>query len=110
MNKQAIECPVCGGNGLVTNGFYLQLSGKWSTSDATPENCRSCSGRGYIVVKDEENKNIDENNVKIDAEINRILKMLHSLSVIYGIDFFLKDTPLGFMYMSEIKKLQESKK
>ena len=41
-------CPVCCGNGLVTNGFYTQVSGHWSSSDATPEMCRSCNGTGIV--------------------------------------------------------------
>ena len=41
-------CPVCGGNGLVANGFYTQVSGHWSSSDATPEMCRSCNGTGIV--------------------------------------------------------------
>ena len=30
------RCPVCNGNGLVPNGFYMQTSGHWSTSSITP--------------------------------------------------------------------------
>lgn len=42
------RCPVCNGNGLVPNGFYMQTSGDWSTSSITPETCRSCSGTGIV--------------------------------------------------------------
>ena len=41
-------CPVCGGNGLVPNGFYNQTTGNWSSTDATPETCRSCGGLGVV--------------------------------------------------------------
>jgi DnaJ-class molecular chaperone len=41
-------CPVCNGNGLVPNGFYMQTSGYWSTSSITPETCRSCNGTGIV--------------------------------------------------------------
>jgi hypothetical protein len=41
-------CPVCKGNGLVPNGFYMQTSGHWSTSSITPEKCRSCNGTGIV--------------------------------------------------------------
>lgn len=41
-------CPICGGNGLVDNGFYDQTSGAWTTSSNTPEECRSCSGTGIV--------------------------------------------------------------
>lgn len=43
-------CPVCGGNGLVSNGFYNQTSRQWNSSDATPETCRSCIGSGWVTV------------------------------------------------------------
>ena len=42
------RCPVCNGNGLVSNGFYMQTSGNWSTSSITPEQCRSCGGTGIV--------------------------------------------------------------
>jgi len=41
-------CPVCGGNGLVPNGFYNQCSGQWLTTSTTPEMCRSCNGTGVV--------------------------------------------------------------
>lgn len=46
-------CPVCNGNGLVPNGFYLQTSGCWSTSSTEPEQCRSCGGTGVVWCEDE---------------------------------------------------------
>ena len=42
------RCPVCNGNGLVPNGFYMQTSGYWSTSDSALETCRSCNGSGIV--------------------------------------------------------------
>ena len=42
-------CPVCGGKGLVPRGFY-DVSSNLSTTSATPETCRSCGGKGYIIV------------------------------------------------------------
>ena len=42
------RCPVCNGNGLVPNGFYMQTSGHWTTSSITPETCRSCGGTGIV--------------------------------------------------------------
>ena len=46
--KQPYRCPVCGGSGIVPNGFYNQTTGNWTTTDATPDVCRSCSGRGIV--------------------------------------------------------------
>lgn len=40
------KCPVCGGTGIVPNGFYSQTSGQWSS--ASPETCRSCGGTGIV--------------------------------------------------------------
>lgn len=45
-------CPVCGGKGLVPNGFYdvsSNLDSVYKTTSATPETCRSCGGKGYII-------------------------------------------------------------
>ena len=44
------KCPVCGGTGLVLNGFYSSTTGQWSSSSTVPETCRSCNGKGYILV------------------------------------------------------------
>lgn len=46
----AEKCPVCRGNGLVPNGFYNQTSGMRSTCSLTPETCRSCQGKGFVIV------------------------------------------------------------
>lgn len=46
------KCPVCGGNGIVSNGFYNQTSGYWSTTTTAPETCRSCNGQGYVETKE----------------------------------------------------------
>mgnify|MGYP001363827711 CR=1 FL=1 len=45
----AQRCPVCGGNGLVPNGFYLQTGGTWLSSSLAPETCRACNGTGVIL-------------------------------------------------------------
>jgi uncharacterized cupin superfamily protein len=42
------RCPICNGTGNVPNGFYNQTSGEWTTTDATPETCQTCSGRGIV--------------------------------------------------------------
>ena len=46
----AEKCPICNGNGLVPHGFYNQTSGHWSASSTEPEKCRSCDGKGYVLV------------------------------------------------------------
>lgn len=47
------RCPVCGGNGLVPNGFYLTANGQWLSDDIAPETCRSCNGQGFIQIEGE---------------------------------------------------------
>ena len=47
------RCPICGGNGLVPEGFYRQTSGCWGSTSTIPETCRSCGGQGYVAVSDE---------------------------------------------------------
>ena len=45
-------CPVCSGKGLVPNGFYdvsSNLGNIYKTTSTTPETCRSCGGKGYII-------------------------------------------------------------
>ncbi len=44
-----VRCPVCNGCGQVDSGFYTQTSGNWSSGGGTEE-CRSCKGKGYVVV------------------------------------------------------------
>ena len=52
---KVVICPVCLGNGLVPNGFYSITRKEngalhWSSTGTTPEQCKSCGGRGLIVV------------------------------------------------------------
>ena len=47
-SRAPYQCPVCGGNGKVPNGFYNQTGGEWSTTSTTPEICRSCDGTGIV--------------------------------------------------------------
>ena len=39
-------CPVCNGRGTMPDGFYDRLAS--STTDASPEMCRSCNGTGIV--------------------------------------------------------------
>src|SRR5438876_30914 len=44
-------CPVCGGRGIVPVGFY-DLGYPTSAGEAktVPEPCRSCHGRGFLII------------------------------------------------------------
>ena len=49
------KCPVCLGNGLVSNGYYnatRQEEGYllWTSGSTEPEICRSCNGKGYVII------------------------------------------------------------
>jgi DnaJ-class molecular chaperone len=48
--SKAVICPVCQGNGLRPSGFYAQTTGTWGASSTETEKCRSCDGKGYVVV------------------------------------------------------------
>jgi len=54
-NQTVRRCPVCNGNGLVSNGFYNQTSGLWSSSGTAFEKCRSCDGQGFVTLRRKEN-------------------------------------------------------
>lgn len=46
------RCAVCGGTGHVAAGFYDKVTDVWSMSTINiPETCRSCAGRGFIVLR-----------------------------------------------------------
>lgn len=45
-------CPVCLGKGIVANGFYRSIGQTWVSSSTTPEECRGCYGKGWVVVND----------------------------------------------------------
>lgn len=42
---QPFRCPICGGRGVVVNGFYDGLS---VGTDTLSEPCRSCNGSGVV--------------------------------------------------------------
>ena len=49
-NREVRCCPVCGGNGIVSNGFYNHTGNTWITSTTASEQCRSCNGKGYVEI------------------------------------------------------------
>ena len=53
MNEQITtsKCPVCNGTGLVPNGFYTAIgANEWTTNSSQPETCKSCGGKGYLII------------------------------------------------------------
>jgi len=52
---KVLKCPVCIGNGIVPKGYYSAIRQEdgalmWSTSSIESETCKSCDGKGYVVV------------------------------------------------------------
>jgi len=43
------KCPVCNGTGIVPGGFYIS-TGEFSITGTNQETCRSCDGKGYIII------------------------------------------------------------
>ena len=107
-------CPVCGGKGLVPNGFYL-LGGTWqySTTNISPETCRSCGGKGYIetydvVLQNPELEQLNERLKKLEdlsnlASIQSLIKTLSIPEQCCGNCKFLEE---GTMYMSNPPKFK----
>jgi uncharacterized cupin superfamily protein len=65
--KVPFKCPICGGNGLVPHGFYNQTGGQWSSTDTTPETCRSCNGSGIVYVEQDNKLEYDLNESSSDT-------------------------------------------
>ena len=49
---RAVICPVCNGNGQVSNGFYSHPGDcpYWVSGGTGTEICRSCDGDGWVEV------------------------------------------------------------
>ncbi len=43
-------CPVCHGKAFVPAGFYAPTGWGWDLPSTWIEKCRSCNGKGYIVI------------------------------------------------------------
>lgn len=43
-------CPVCLGRGFVPSGFYDSTGLNWVSSTTGNETCRSCNGKGYVII------------------------------------------------------------
>jgi len=47
-SRRPYSCPVCGGNGMVANGFYTATTAVYGAKDTSFEPCRSCGGTGVV--------------------------------------------------------------
>lgn len=51
--RTPFKCPVCNGQRRVPRGFYDAIGvDNWTTSDVTPETCRTCNGSGIVWGED----------------------------------------------------------
>ena len=48
--NKAVCCPVCYGRGFVPAGFYESTGLTWISSTTGNETCKSCCGKGYIII------------------------------------------------------------
>ncbi len=46
------KCPVCNGRGIVPGGFYSFSSIRNTDASNLSETCRSCNGKGYIIMNE----------------------------------------------------------
>lgn len=54
--KMPFKCPVCGGNGILSHGFYdVPIGQEFMSTDCSPITCRTCNGVGIIWSDEEEN-------------------------------------------------------
>lgn len=75
-------CPVCGGKGLVPNGFYNAVgTSSYTTTNTSPETCRSCNGKGYIETYSEIVRHPQL------EELNERLKKLEDLSDLTSLSY-----------------------
>ena len=80
-------CPVCGGKGLVPNGFYTAIGTPYyGTTSTSPETCRSCGGKGYIETYSDVVQNPEL------EELNERLKKLEELADIVSVQQFTTRT------------------
>ena len=77
-------CPVCGGKGLVPNGFYIAIGTPYySTTSTSPETCRSCGGKGYIETYDGYALTPDQELKELQDRLKR-LEDLSNLASLYA--------------------------
>lgn len=111
-------CPICGGKGLVPNGFYYSVgTSYYSTTNTSPETCRSCGGRGYIesysgVVQNPELAELEELNKRLKKleELVDIVSVQQSTAMALSIPqkccANCKHIVEGMMYMSNPPKFK----
>lgn len=55
ITKTPTKCPICGGNGIVSGGFYSGV-GEYRISSMVVETCKNCSGTGIAYIIEEKYK------------------------------------------------------
>lgn len=78
-------CPVCGGKGLVPNGFYIAIGTPYySTTSTAPETCRSCGGKGYIETYDGDVVTQDQQLKELQDRLKKLEDLSNLASLSYG--------------------------
>ena len=78
-------CPVCGGKGLVPNGFYIAIGTPYySTTSTSPETCRSCGGKGYIETYDGDVVTQDQQLKELQDRLKKLEDLSNLASLSYG--------------------------
>lgn len=78
-------CPVCGGKGLVPNGFYTAIGTPYySTTSTSPETCRSCGGKGYIETYDDYALTPDQELKELQDRLKKLEDLSNLASLSYG--------------------------
>jgi len=83
---KAQVCPVCNGTQRVPAGFYNHGI---STTAASPEICRSCSGKGILMIP-EENDKVYEFNITGAELLKESLPVMKENAAVYTRGFALQ--------------------
>lgn len=109
-------CPVCGGKGLVPNGFYIAIGTPYySTTSTSPETCRSCGGKGYIEIYDGHAVTHDQELKELQDRLKKLEDLSNMTSLSYrGLNIQVPERCCatctyieeGMMYMSNPPKFK----
>ena len=109
-------CPVCGGKGLVPNGFYIAIgTSYYSTTSTSPETCRSCGGKGYIEIYDGHAVTHDQELKELQDRLKKLEDLSNMTSLSYrGLNIQVPERCCatytyieeGMMYMSNPPKFK----
>lgn len=78
-------CPVCRGKGLVPVGFYTAVGTPYySSTNTSPETCRSCGGKGYIETYAGDAVTHDQELKELQGRLKKLEDLSNLASLSYG--------------------------